>query len=178
MLPATLIKDAAYEACRVYKLSPPFKTGHFLVALQEERELYIKMQPQLMPPGAFGLCVAESARQYVIFYHSLSSLLHREATIWHELGHVFFDHVTPRQNKVLLQSAYGPQVVRPDDMRAPLSVYTNTAEDYEAELFSRTMLHYALGRNPGGYTRSIAATQRDPERASQLNRFLDELARR
>ena len=68
--------------------------------------------------------------------------------------------------------------MRSTDTLVPLSVYTNTAEDYEAELFARTMLHYALGRNPGGYARSLAATQRDPERASQLNRFLDELARR
>ncbi len=170
MLPAILIKDAAYEACRVYKLSTPFKTDHFLVALQEERELYIEMQPQLMPDGTFGLCVAESKAQYVIFYHALSSLLHREATIWHELGHIFFDHVTPRRNRFRLKAGYDPQ-------RA-LSVFHDTAEDYEAELFARIMLRYALGHNARDYDRSLAARQRDPERASQLKHFLDELALR
>lgn len=168
MLPAILIKDAAYEACRAYKLSPPFKTDQFLVALQEERAMYIEVQPWLMPDGAFGLCVAESKTQYVIFYHSLSSLLHREATIWHELGHIFFDHVTPRRNKFRLKAGYDPS--------RTLSVFHDTTEDYEAELFGRTMLRYALGHNARDYDRSLAARLRDPARESQLKHFLDELA--
>jgi len=168
MRPATLIKDAAYEACRVYKLSPPFKTDRFLVKIQEEREIFIELHPQLMPDGTFGLCVAESKTQYVILYHTLSSLLHREATIWHELGHIFFDHVTPRRNKFRFKAAYDPQSVP--------TVFHDTAEDYEAELFAGTMLRYALGHNARDYDRSLAARLRDPQRESQLKHFFDELA--
>ena len=170
MRPATLITDAAYEACRAYEINPPFETEQFRVALQTERALYIEVQPQLMPAGAFGLCVAESKTQYVIFYHALSRVLHREATIWHELGHIFFDHVTPHRNRFHLKAGYDPQ-------RA-LSVFHDTAEDYEAELFGRTMLRYALGYNARDYDRSVAARRHDPGRASQLKHFLDELASR
>lgn len=170
MLPATLIKDAAYEACRQYALTPTFKTDRFRRALEEERDLHIEMQPRLLPDGTFGLCVAESKAQYVIFYHSLSSLLHREATIWHELGHVFFDHVTPHRNRFALRAGYDPRLTITD--------FHDTAEDYEAELFARTMLRYALGYNPRGYDRSLAARERDPERASQLALFFDKVAQR
>jgi hypothetical protein len=165
MLPATVIRDAAYAACREYMLTPPFTTKQFRRALEDERELYIEMRPQIMPDGSFGLCVAESKKQYVILYHRLSSLLHREATIWHELGHIFFDHVTPRKNRLYPRSAPG-------------AGFIDTVEDYEAELFARTMLRYALGHNMQGYDHSLAAQQRDPQRASQLKQFLDELAHR
>jgi len=171
MLPATLIKDAAYEACRAYVLTPPFKAGQFRLALEEERDLHVEVQQRLMPDGTFGLCVAESTAQFVIFYHSLlRSVLQREATIWHELGHIFLDHVTPRRNRFRLKAAYDPGLA--------FTIFHDTAEDYEAELFARTMLRYALGHNARGYDLSVAARQRDPERASQLKRFFDELALR
>lgn len=136
-----------------------------MVKLASERDIDIRLRANTLPDGTFGFCVAVSADQYVIVYQSLADVLLAERTLWHELGHIFLDHVTPKRNAFFFSS--GAQ-----------TLFTDTIEDWEAELFARTIMRYALGYDQGASDLSLAAQQRDPARAAALKAFLDELAGR
>jgi hypothetical protein len=134
------LRERCQEKTSTLHIPRPFGLEEFRAGLERQRGRALHLMATHMKTGApCGLWIAMAETDY-IFYEANTTPLHRLHIIFHEAGHMIFNHHggPPDVGEIvsLLLPALDPELVRSALDR---TTYTD-AEDQEAEMFATLLL--------------------------------------
>ncbi|KAA2249540.1 hypothetical protein F0L68_39305 [Solihabitans fulvus] len=136
------------------EIRPPLDVAELCRRVGQQRRRRIQLVPYHIPvPGPFGVWVATSAADYIVFQQETSKA-HQCHIILHELGHIMAGHRSDEGDDALLAELYPdtePDALRqrfpdlaPDAVRRGLRrTHYDTEQEREAETVATIILEWA-----------------------------------